>query len=52
MAYVFGLMGLFVATPLLAAIVVTVQKLHVVPDEVVNAPPTNVEPQPGQGAGA
>ena len=29
MAYVFGLMGLFVATPLLAAIMVAVQMLHV-----------------------
>jgi predicted PurR-regulated permease PerM len=52
MAYVFGLMGLFVATPLLAAIVVTVQKLHVVPDDAVNALPANVEPEPGPGAGA
>lgn len=34
MAYVFGLMGLFVATPLLAAIFVTVQMLHVEPDPV------------------
>lgn len=32
MAYVFGLMGLFVATPLLAAVFVTVQMLHVQPD--------------------
>jgi predicted PurR-regulated permease PerM len=32
MAYVFGLMGLFVATPLLAAIFVSVQMLHVQPD--------------------
>lgn len=32
MAYVFGLMGLFVATPLLAAIMVAVQMLHVEPD--------------------
>jgi predicted PurR-regulated permease PerM len=32
MAYVFGLMGLFVATPLLAAIFVAVQMLHVMPD--------------------
>jgi predicted PurR-regulated permease PerM len=31
MAYVFGLMGLFVATPLLAAIFVAVQMLHVTP---------------------
>ena len=34
MAYVFGLMGLFVATPLLAAVFVTVQMLHVQPDPV------------------
>ena len=34
MAYVFGLMGLFVATPLLAAVFVTVQMLHVQPDAV------------------
>jgi predicted PurR-regulated permease PerM len=32
MAYVFGLMGLFVATPLLAAVFVAVQMLHVEPD--------------------
>ncbi len=32
MAYVFGLMGLFVATPLLAAVFVSVQMLHVQPD--------------------
>ena len=32
MAYVFGLMGLFVATPLLAAVVVAVQRLHVIDD--------------------
>ncbi|MBI2408694.1 MAG: AI-2E family transporter [Gemmatimonadetes bacterium] len=52
MAYVFGLMGLFVATPLLAAIVVTVQKLHVVPDDVVDTPPTTVALEPGRGADA
>lgn len=34
MAYVFGLMGLFVATPLLAAVFVSVQMLHVQPDSV------------------
>lgn len=34
MAYVFGLMGLFVATPLLAAVFVTVQMLHVQPDDL------------------
>jgi len=34
MAYVFGLMGLFVATPLLAAVFVTVQMLHVQPEPV------------------
>ncbi|MBI5601565.1 MAG: AI-2E family transporter [Gemmatimonadetes bacterium] len=34
MAYVFGLMGLFVATPLLAAVFVSVQMLHVQPDPV------------------
>lgn len=34
MAYVFGLMGLFVATPLLAAVFVTVQMLHVQQDPV------------------
>jgi predicted PurR-regulated permease PerM len=37
MAYVFGLMGLFVATPLLAAIFVAVQKLHVQPDDAPTA---------------
>jgi len=41
MAYVFGILGLFAATPLLAAIFVTVQMLHVVkdPDEAT-APAT------------
>ncbi|MBM3906466.1 MAG: AI-2E family transporter [Gemmatimonadetes bacterium] len=39
MAYVFGLMGLFVATPLLAAVFVAVQMLHVEPD-LADAPPT------------
>jgi predicted PurR-regulated permease PerM len=34
MAYVFGLMGLFVATPLLAAVFVSVQMLHVQQDAV------------------
>lgn len=34
MAYVFGLMGLFVATPLLAAVFVSVRMLHVQPDPV------------------
>jgi predicted PurR-regulated permease PerM len=33
MAYIFGLIGLFVATPLLAAVFVAVHMLHVVPDE-------------------
>lgn len=32
MAYLFGLLGLFVATPLLAAVFVAIQRLHVVPD--------------------
>lgn len=32
MAYMFGLMGLFVATPLLAAVFVIVQQLYVIPD--------------------
>ncbi|MBW7932214.1 MAG: AI-2E family transporter [Gemmatimonadaceae bacterium] len=44
MAYVFGLMGLFVATPLLAAIMVAVQMLHVEPDpapEPAPAPATD-----------
>jgi predicted PurR-regulated permease PerM len=36
MAYVFGLLGLFVATPLLAAVFVAVQRLHVVPDPVAD----------------
>ena len=40
MAYVFGLMGLFVATPLLAAVFVAVQMLHVQPD---------LEPDTGTG---
>lgn len=34
MAYVFGVLGLFVATPLLAAAFVAVQQLYVVPDPV------------------
>lgn len=38
MAYVFGLMGLFVATPLLAAIFVAVQMLHVEPDASATPP--------------
>jgi predicted PurR-regulated permease PerM len=40
MAYMFGLMGLFVATPLLAAVFVIVQQLYVIPD-----------PNPGTGPG-
>ena len=40
MAYMFGLMGLFVATPLLAAVFVIVQQLYVIPD-----------PDSGTGAG-
>ncbi|MDQ8153101.1 MAG: AI-2E family transporter [Gemmatimonadota bacterium] len=39
MAYVFGLMGLFVATPLLAAIFVAVQMLHVSPEPAPVATP-------------
>jgi predicted PurR-regulated permease PerM len=38
MAYVFGLMGLFVATPLLAAVFVSVQMLHVQPDPMPAEP--------------
>jgi predicted PurR-regulated permease PerM len=33
MAYVFGILGLFAATPLLAGVFVAVRMLHVVPDE-------------------
>ena len=36
MAYMFGLMGLFVATPLLAAVFVMVQQLYVIPDPVAD----------------
>jgi predicted PurR-regulated permease PerM len=43
MAYVFGIMGLFVATPLLAAIFVAVQMLHIEPD-VPEASPATSEP--------
>ncbi|MHB8839832.1 MAG: AI-2E family transporter [Gemmatimonadaceae bacterium] len=46
MAYVFGLMGLFVATPLLAAIMVAVQMLHVEPDSA------GAGENPGPAAGA
>jgi predicted PurR-regulated permease PerM len=34
MAYVFGILGLFVATPLLAAVFVAVQQLYVIPDPI------------------
>jgi len=45
MAYVFGILGLFAATPLLAAVFVTVQMLHVVkdPDDAVAAPAPKAE---------
>jgi predicted PurR-regulated permease PerM len=42
MAYVFGFLGLFVATPLLAAVFVAVQRLYVVYDPVAT-------PAPGAG---
>jgi predicted PurR-regulated permease PerM len=38
MAYVFGILGLFAATPLLAAIFVTVQMLHVVNETGTESP--------------
>jgi predicted PurR-regulated permease PerM len=46
MAYVFGILGLFAATPLLAAVFVTVQMLHVVddPDEAKAAAAPRTEP--------
>ncbi|MEK6611196.1 MAG: AI-2E family transporter [Gemmatimonadota bacterium] len=39
MAYVFGFLGLFVATPLLAAVFVAVQRLYVVYDPVITPAP-------------
>ena len=48
MAYLFGLMGLFVATPLLAAVFVTVQMLHVV-DEPASEP-ADARPSPATTA--
>jgi len=52
MAYVFGILGLFAATPLLAAIFVTVQMLHVEkdPDEAA-APATPATPAADTAAG-
>ena len=48
MAYVFGILGLFAATPLLAAVFVTVQMLHVVkdPDEANAAPAPDTAASP------
>ncbi|MDP1889386.1 MAG: AI-2E family transporter [Gemmatimonadaceae bacterium] len=53
MAYVFGLMGLFVATPLLAAVFVTVQMLHVQPDALPSETAgTGTGAETGTGPGA
>jgi len=55
MAYVFGLMGLFVATPLLAAVFVTVQMLHVQAEPVIPEGaemPAGAGPEGGTGTGA
>lgn len=46
MAYVFGFLGLFVATPLLAAVFVAIQRLYVVHDPV-----TTPAPDTGTGTG-